>query len=541
MAIKITGTTIIDDSLNITSSVGTVDGRNVATDGTKLDSIETAATADQTGAQIKAAYQNEASAFTDAQFTKLGAIESYSKDDQTGAEIKALYENETNAFTNALYVKLGTIETNSKDDQTGAEIKALYEAEASAFTNALFTKLGTIEVDSKDDQTAVEIKALYEAEASAFTDAQFTKLGGIETAATADQTDAEIKASVEGATDISLGGSPTTTTQSPLDNSTKIATTAYADSAIAALVDSAPATLNTLSEIAAALASGEGVANSLTATVSTKMPLAGGAFSGAVTTSSTFDGRAVATDGTKLDGIETAATADQTGSEIKVAYEAEADTNAFTDAQLTKLGTIENSATADQTGAQIKAAYEAETNAFTDALFTKLGGIAESATNVTNNNQLTNGEGFITSYVDTTYTGGTGITLSGTTFNCDINTPAEVGLGNLSSSGNNLAGDFTATGNITAYSDASLKSNVEEIPNALEKVLSIRGVTFDMNGERGTGVIAQELEQVLPEAVFDNDSGLKSVAYGNVVGLLIESIKKQQEQIDFLMSQLGGE
>ena len=127
---------------------------------------------------------------------------------------------------------------------------------------------------------------------------------------------------------------------------------------------------------------------------------------------------------------------------------------------------------------------------------------------------------------NTTYTAGTGMSLSGTTFNCNINTPAEVGLGNLSSSGNALSGSFTATGNITAYSDLRLKSNIEVIGGALDKVKGLRGVNFDMNGERSTGVIAQELELVLPEAVRDNEDGMKSVAYGNVVGLLIEAIKE---------------
>ena len=101
-------------------------------------------------------------------------------------------------------------------------------------------------------------------------------------------------------------------------------------------------------------------------------------------------------------------------------------------------------------------------------------------------------------------------------------------------------GNVTALGNVTAYSDERLKSNIETIPDALEKILSIRGVNFDMNGVRGTGVIAQDLEQVLPEAVFDNEeTELKSVAYGNVVGLLIEAIKEQQIQIDNLMYLIG--
>ena len=104
--------------------------------------------------------------------------------------------------------------------------------------------------------------------------------------------------------------------------------------------------------------------------------------SGDIVVSGNVDGRDVASDGTKLDGIETGATAGQTGAEIKTAYEGEADTNAFTDALQTKLNGIETGATADQTGAEIKTAYEgeADTNAFTDAEQTKLAGIETGAT-----------------------------------------------------------------------------------------------------------------------------------------------------------------
>ncbi|MBT4081316.1 MAG: hypothetical protein HOE82_11950, partial [Gammaproteobacteria bacterium] len=69
----------------------------------------------------------------------------------------------------------------------------------------------------------------------------------------------------------------------------------------------------------------------------TNKTLASPAITGNTTTTGTIDGRDVAADGTKLDGIETSATADQTGAEIKVAYEAEANTNAYNDAAVTKL------------------------------------------------------------------------------------------------------------------------------------------------------------------------------------------------------------
>lgn len=115
--------------------------------------------------------------------------------------------------------------------------------------------------------------------------------------------------------------------------------------------------------------------------------LTGATFTGDVTipnvvVSGTVDGRDVSADGTKLDGIEANATADQTASEIRTLVENATDSNVFTDADHTKLDGIEASATADQTGAEIKTAYEAEadTNAFTDALLTKLNGIETSAT-----------------------------------------------------------------------------------------------------------------------------------------------------------------
>ena len=86
-------------------------------------------------------------------------------------------------------------------------------------------------------------------------------------------------------------------------------------------------------------------------------------------------GLATAAQITKLDGIEALAEVNPTDGETKTAYEANADTNAFTDADESKLDGIEALATIDQTGAEIKTAYEAEVNAYTDTKDTKLGGI----------------------------------------------------------------------------------------------------------------------------------------------------------------------
>lgn len=97
-------------------------------------------------------------------------------------------------------------------------------------------------------------------------------------------------------------------------------------------------------------------------------------------------------------------------------------------------------------------------------------------------------------------------------------------------------GNFTATGNVTAFSDVSIKENIEVIPAALDKVSAIRGVTYDrtdIEAARQAGVIAQEVEEVLPEVVTEVD-GIKTVAYGNMVGLLVEAIKELRAEVESL-------
>lgn len=132
-----------------------------------------------------------------------------------------------------------------------------------------------------------------------------------------------------------------------------------------------------------------------------------------------------------------------------------------------------------------------------------------------------------------TYTAGTGISISGSNvISSTVDSPSEVGLGNLSSSGNALAGNFTATGNITAYSDERLKSNIRTVDNALNMVCDMRGVFYDKDNEAGVGVIAQEMKDVLPEVVMDGE--YLSVSYGNVVGVLIEAIKELKYEVEEL-------
>ena len=125
---------------------------------------------------------------------------------------------------------------------------------------------------------------------------------------------------------------------------------------------------------------------------------------------------------------------------------------------------------------------------------------------------------------NTTYTAGNGLTLTGTEFTMS----------------GAYTGNFTATGDVTAYSDIRFKHNVKTITNAVDTVNNLRGVMFHKDNRNSTGVIAQEVEAVFPEVVHTNPEGLKSVAYGNIVGLLIEAVKEQQIQITSLKEEINN-
>ena len=103
-----------------------------------------------------------------------------------------------------------------------------------------------------------------------------------------------------------------------------------------------------------------------------------------------------------------------------------------------------------------------------------------------------------------------------------------------------LEGNVIIQGNLFSYSDARIKTNIDTIENALDKVIALRGVTYNMikdikenpnTARRHLGLIAQEVEAVIPEAVKE-EKGIKTVAYGNIVGLIIQSIKELKEKFD---------
>jgi hypothetical protein len=105
--------------------------------------------------------------------------------------------------------------------------------------------------------------------------------------------------------------------------------------------------------------------------------------------------------------------------------------------------------------------------------------------------------------------------------------------------GVNVTGTLTASTEVTVSSDVRFKSNIETIDSALDKVKAMRGVYFDKHGvedRRSVGVIAQEMQEVMPEVVVTDDTEDKhlSVAYGNLVGVLIEAVKELSEEVEKL-------
>jgi len=350
-------------------------------------------------------------------------------------------------------------------------------------------------------------------------------------------------------------------------------------------------------------------------TADAALPKAGGALTGAVTTNSTFDGRDVATDGSKLDGIETSADVTDTANvtsagalmdseltnlaAVKAINQSLVTSASPTFAALTANGNITVTGTVDgrdvaTDGAKLDGI---ESGATADQTITAGSGLSGGGTgNVTLSHSDTSSQGSVNNsgrtYIqditldtyghitglssatetvtDTTYSGGDGITLSGTTFNIDQDLRghvAEIGLdgndyiaigttsidfrldGNLDMRLEN-DGDLHVDGNVVAYSnttsDERLKKDIVKIDNALDKVSQLSGYTFEYiaDGKKSAGVIAQEVEKVMPSAVSettlplkmgeDDKTEYKTVQYDQLHGLMIEAIKELKAEIEEL-------
>ena len=211
----------------------------------------------------------------------------------------------------------------------------------------------------------------------------------------------------------------------------------------------------------------------------------------------------------KLDTIEENATADQTNAEIKTAYEANSDTNAFTDALQTKLNNIESNATADQTNAEIRAAVEAasDSNVFTDADHTKLDGIEASATADQTNSEIktayeansdtnafTDAEKTKLSGVEASadVTDATNVDAAGAIMNSDLDTKGEILVGDgsgdptalsVGTNGYILTADSSEATGVKWAANAGGGGGGSGISNVVEDTTPQLGGNLDVNGQ----------------------------------------------------------
>ena len=249
-------------------------------------------------------------------------------------------------------------------------------------------------------------------------------------------------------------------------------------------------------------------------------------FTGSITLSGTVDGRDVATDGTKLDGIE--ASADVTDTTNVTAA------GALMDSEVTNLAQVKAFSSADYATAAQGTTADSALQDVVDDTTPQLGGDLDGQ-----GNNIYTLQGNIGSDAGDYLT-----------FTTDTRMDVFV-------NGNNefrfeSDGDFHADGDVIAYStttsDVRLKSDVEPITDALSKVNQLSGYTFtrNHNGQKSAGILAHELEKVLPEAVREKELPLqqddgekyKVVEYDAIHGLLIEAVKELSDKVERLEARL---
>ena len=497
-------TVTYDDAGNsLDFSVASQTDENFTTaDHSKLDGIETGATADQSASEIRTLIGTGNGNLVPAEGTAghflkhdgTFGLPSYTTNTDTNTQ---LTQEQVEDFVGGMLDGTETGITVGYDDTNGNLDFVVATQSDNNFTTALKNKLDGIEA-SADVNVVTSV-------ASKTGDVSLVKgdvgLGNVDNTAdsakpvsTAQQTALDLKANLASPT---FTGTPISTTPSANDDSTKIATTAYVQAELTELIGTAPATLDTLGEISASIANGDSDVVALTTTVGTKLAKA-----------------------SNLSDLANASTARG---------------NLGVDAAGT-----DNSTSVSLTGTPdyITISGQVITRNQID--------LANDVTGVLPSANLDS---------DTAHLSGTQTFSGAKSFSSAVNIDATTASTSktegalIVDGGVGIAGALNVGGDVVAYasSDERLKDNIELISNPIEKVQSLKGVTWNWNDNAdelqqslpNVGVIAQDVEKVLPQLVTDRDNGFKGVDYAKLTGLLIEAVKDQQKQIDELKNKLS--
>ena len=336
----------------------------------------------------------------------------------------------------------------------------------------IIDKLGGIEEGATGDQTAAEIRTLVESasDSNVFTDNDHTKLNNIEANATQDQTASEIK---------------TLIASSPLDAShlaaNSVNTSELADDSVTfAKIENV-----TQNRILGRTSSGTGSVDALTAS-----------------------------DIRSMINVEDGATADQTNAEIKTAYEANSNTNVFTDAEKTKLTSVETNAKDDQTASEIKTLYESNsnTNALTDAEKTVIDGVTA------NTSELNKLDGFTGSTADLNQV--SGMSKQTTITNSNSHFPTSGAVVNF------VADQIAPVGGLEVIADEDNFPTTQPVSGVVISISNADGLVINSSG---VATNARTVGNGSDNVTINNfPTSLRNKTLSNELGLLVSSTGASQ-------------